>query len=75
LQQTMVPISATVPHSNPPEGMVTVPTVHNFTFIATGVEIEGQTSTPMVPHNPFGSSGAMGVSVYIAFPLQSICLG
>ena len=39
-------------------------------FIATGVEIEGQTATPMAPHNPYGSSGAMGVSALSSFSVR-----
>eukprot|EP01050_Picozoa_sp_SAG11_P024016 SAG11_NODE_4997_length_1698_cov_0.979987_1_plen_178_part_00 len=61
LQQTMTPIPRTPPHAQPPPGMVTIPAVENYTFVATGVEIEGQTETPMAPHNPYGSSGATGV--------------
>lgn len=46
LQQTMVPIPKTKPHLTSPHGMVSIPAVSNFTFIAQGVEIEGQRNTP-----------------------------
>ena len=70
LQQTMVPIPATAPHAKPPDGMIAIPATQNFMFIATGVEIEGRTATPMAPHNPYGSSGAMGVSALSSFSVR-----
>ena len=70
LQQTMVPIPPTKPHSQPPQGMLAIPAVSNYTFVATGVEIEGQSNTPMAPRNADGSSGAEGVDVQ--FPWEKV---
>lgn len=67
LRQTMVPIPSTKPHVHPPVGMVTIPAVANYTFVAYGVEIEGQTNTPMAAARN-GSHGAMGVDVQ--FPCE-----
>ena len=76
LQQTMVPNPPTPPHggARPPGGMVTVPAVANFSFVATGVEIEGQRwghdPTPMAPRNGDGDAGAEGVDVQ--FPWEKV---
>ena len=70
LQQTMVPIQPTKPQPQPPQGMVAIPAVENYTFVALGLEIEGQTSDPNEPANPTGSSGSEGVDVQ--FPWESV---
>jgi formylglycine-generating enzyme required for sulfatase activity len=70
LQQKMVPIPRTKPHALAPEGMVAIPAVANYTFVATGVEIEGQKETPFAPPNAYGSSGATGVDVQ--FPWEKV---
>ena len=69
LQQTMVPIPPTPPWPHDaeaaaaPPGMVMIPAVENFTFVATGVEIEGPRGTPSISQgDTHGSGGSMGVS-------------
>ena len=75
LRQTMVSIPPTKPHAQAPPSMVTIPEISNYTFVAVGVEIEGQSSDPMERPNPSDSYGAEGVDVqvslcsYIAMPL------
>ena len=70
LQQRMVPIPPTKPHAQPPQGMVEIPAVENYTFVARGVEIEGQSNTPLAPPAADGSSGGEGVDVQ--FPWEHV---
>ena len=46
LPQSMVEITPTKPHATAPDGMVQIPAVKNYSFVVSGVEIEGQHNTP-----------------------------
>jgi hypothetical protein len=73
LQQTMLPIPCTTPNPSAPEGMVLIPAVENFLFIATGVEIEGQTSTPMARSNSVYIDDYASLSTTTFHKTQTLC--
>jgi formylglycine-generating enzyme required for sulfatase activity len=70
LPQTMRPIQPTRNHSQPPRGMVLIPTASSYEFVVSGQEIEPGSANPHA--TPQGPNGEGEEGVDVQFPWESV---